>query len=654
VRRLTVDVAVVGAGPAGSAAAFHLARAGLRVALVDRARFPRAKVCGDGLTPCALAEIEALDAMRDLGPLARLDTVTATDLVGGHTWRGAPPSVSERQSWAAVVPRVVLDDALRRAAERAGATLVAGADVRTVVRGRRRSALAALGDGRSGVVATTSDGDLFITADVIVAADGSTGRIARLLAPDRPSRPTGLAVRRYVRLDGPLEPALRIYVPLVAGGVPVCGYGWVFPVGPRLANVGVGCLAGEGRMGAPLRRVFAGFLAALRRVEPWAATAEPDGPLEGGTIRVGARPRDLVIGDALLAGDAGGLANPITGEGIGPALRSGRAAAAAIVEHLGAGRALASAYPARLEAELPQPAALADHLGWLAERGGVRARELCELIAGSRLVGRAVRRVAFAELGGTTPASAAHPPPPRPERDARSGPERLARRWTRAARVLAHRHPLLARLLEAVRGEAAAAADAAFDGCLEQVRHAGRRRAGRRAGEDTTHTDHDAQGAGRGPAPSLRGGARGLPSAARSRTSTGHRGGEDAAADARGGRRFRSSGGLGIPLAHLALTALLVDDLERAVGPVPPRRADRGPRPSDRGRWAADAVTLAAIDVLVAETFRALAALPAAEASIFAERALALSERRLRREVACPRTRVRAAPRKDLDAVAAR
>ena len=297
----------MGAGPAGAVAALaaRRARPTASVLLCDRADFPRDKVCGDAVAP------HALDVLRELGVPDLLADVPATSRLvlrspAGRCVGGPSPRADH------VVRRTVLDARLVEAAVAAGAVLAR----------RRVRSLEARGDHVAVDGGTASGG---LEATVVVGADGASGVCRRLSGARRaPRTHTAVALRGYGPLrpghggadDGP--PALVIR--MSSSGWPA--YAWLFPLGDGTANVGYGALAGRtgGRaaMTARLREMVPEV-----RADPATLRAAPL-PLSPG------RPR-LPAGRVLLAGDAAGLVNPLTGEGIYYAVESGRLAGEAAV-----------------------------------------------------------------------------------------------------------------------------------------------------------------------------------------------------------------------------------------------------------------------------------------------------------------------------------
>lgn len=311
------DVAVVGAGPAGSVTAYHLARAGARVLLVDKARFPRDKPCGGGLTGRALRELPfAVGAVVE-------DVATRVILRaryrGGYERHSAEPLVAMTQ-------RIRLDAFLLAQARRAGAEVRAGARV---------------GDVRAGgdAVSLELDGDR-VRADALVGADGANGVTARA---------TGLGgdVVHGVALEGnvrygvahPYAFAGRLWLEF---GVVPGGYGWVFPKGDHV-NVGVGGWVVEGpRLRRHLHRLCAAHGLPPDRLEH----------VRGHRLPMRLASSRLSAGRALLVGDAAGLVDPFSGDGLYEAFLSARVAAGAVRDVLDGSADTVEPYAERLRDEL--------------------------------------------------------------------------------------------------------------------------------------------------------------------------------------------------------------------------------------------------------------------------------------------------------------
>jgi menaquinone-9 beta-reductase len=295
---LMLRVAIVGAGPAGSSAACHLARAGCAVTLVDRARFPRDKVCGDWLTPLALDELAR----------AGLDTDALAAVAPAHTTiragvLGAPNGRSSRHALdvpGACVMRRVLDAALHAQALAAGAR----AEQRVVKDCAHDPALAA--------------------CDVVVDARGANA-----------GTPDGVGLRAYWTVDAAtLGESARSTVTLQTSGRFTRGYGWWFPVsadGSNVTfNVGVGLLAADSRPGHHVTDFMRAFVATQPLLRELDARARSRTRPVGYHVGLAAWRTRVADGRVLRIGDAANLADPLTGDGIGNALRSGRLVAAAI------------------------------------------------------------------------------------------------------------------------------------------------------------------------------------------------------------------------------------------------------------------------------------------------------------------------------------
>jgi len=310
-----VDVAVVGAGPAGAAAATTLADGGLRVALVDKAQFPRDKACGDLVGPRALVELGHLGLWRIGGrEVGEMDVIGPTD---GRVRLPAAAGLAYPGRGIAL-PRRAFDSQLHALAREHGAEAVTD----------RVSGLSA---GRHGLIDLTLQSGGTLSTHVVVGADGATSAVATATGLlDAHRARWGFALRTYVA-EGDHRPERPTVVMTAEAGRLLPGYGWVFPLPDGQLNVGVGLALGGDRrraratadlLPATLRR-----LADLGLVDP---RAEGHDRL-GGWIRMGLLGCRPALGRVLLVGDAAGLVNPLQGEGIAEALASGRQAAQAIL-----------------------------------------------------------------------------------------------------------------------------------------------------------------------------------------------------------------------------------------------------------------------------------------------------------------------------------
>ncbi|MDX1545937.1 MAG: geranylgeranyl reductase family protein [Rhodothermales bacterium] len=318
------DAVIAGAGPGGATAAAFMAEAGLRVLLVDKARFPRDKVCGDAISG------KSVDVLRQLGLTRPLIDAGAQDAWGitfgapsGEAAsipftrdldRAVPPTFVCRRD---VFDQVVLDRALAAGAELWDGTAVAG--------------LLRDGDRITGV-RLTAPGDApkssnrRLESPLVIGADGAYSAVVRGLGlPQLAPRYYAAAVRAYYEGVTGFEDRPFMEIHFVDEALP--GYFWIFPLGGGRANVGVGMLSHAlKRSGKRLKALldvcvrherFAGRFAHARRV----------GPVKGWGLPLGSRPRPMAGAGWLLLGDAASLIDPFTGEGIGNAMVGGREAA---------------------------------------------------------------------------------------------------------------------------------------------------------------------------------------------------------------------------------------------------------------------------------------------------------------------------------------
>ncbi|MEV4544904.1 geranylgeranyl reductase family protein [Micromonospora echinaurantiaca] len=289
------DLAVVGGGPAGLSAAYVAARAGVRTVVVERAAHPRYKTCGGGLIGTSLA---AVADRIEVPAHDRVDRVTFTrDGRRGFTRRHGGPLVT-------MVRREEFDDRLRAAAVDAGAEV------------RQRVAVRAVEQDPDGVRLRLADGDT-VHARTVIGADGSSGVTARHVGVDYRQVDLGLEVE----LPVPPEEQARWRGRVLLDWGPLAGsYAWVFPKGDRL-TVGVIAGRGEGERTREYLRRFVGRLG-LTDVPP-----EHD---SGHLTRCRTEDSPLRRGRVLVVGDAAGLLEPWSREGISYALRSGELAGAAV------------------------------------------------------------------------------------------------------------------------------------------------------------------------------------------------------------------------------------------------------------------------------------------------------------------------------------
>ncbi|MEO8154542.1 MAG: geranylgeranyl reductase family protein [Rhizobacter sp.] len=320
------DVLVIGAGPAGSAAATLLAKAGLDVVLIDQRSFPREKVCGDGLIP---------DAHAALDRLGLLDEVMTRAQAAGHVAcigpRGGRVDVPGRL---AVLPRRELDDIICRGAVLAGARMHApvqfdepllNAEGR-VCGARVSHAAAATRERRE------------IHAGWVVLASGAVPQALMAAGVCERQTPNGVALRAYVKNDAMAGRIKALEVVWHRKLRP--GYGWIFPCRDGVFNIGVGVVdshakGASGRhlmQDVNLRQVFDNFCEFYEPARELMAGGVTQGNLKGAPLRFTLKGARFSRPGLLVTGEAAGSTYSFTGEGIGKALETGMLAAQAVLQ----------------------------------------------------------------------------------------------------------------------------------------------------------------------------------------------------------------------------------------------------------------------------------------------------------------------------------
>ncbi|HEY2949242.1 MAG TPA: geranylgeranyl reductase family protein [Micromonosporaceae bacterium] len=325
------DVVVVGAGPGGSATAYHLARHAVRVLLLEKSTFPREKVCGDGLTPRAVKQLlkMGVDTSQDAGWLHN----KGLRVIGGGVrleldW----PELASFPGYGLVRTRLDFDDLLAKRATEAGAVLRTGVNVTGPVLD---------GGGRVvGVVAETDDGPARFDAPLVIAADGVSGRLPLAMGlAKREDRPLGVAVRQYYKSparhdDDYLESWLELRSRSGADAL-LPGYGWIFGLGDGRVNVGLGVLNSSTAFGKTnYRAMLADWLSTTPAEWAMNDPANADGKVLGAALPMGFNRVPHYTRGLMLVGDTGGMVNPFNGEGIAYAMESGELAAEFVVQAL--------------------------------------------------------------------------------------------------------------------------------------------------------------------------------------------------------------------------------------------------------------------------------------------------------------------------------
>jgi menaquinone-9 beta-reductase len=339
-------VVVVGAGPAGTAAAITLARGGAEVVVIDKATFPRDKCCGDGLTTGALRRLEHLGLDPATMPSWQVVDDVIVRSVSGRVQTFPLPR--GRGTYAAVVRRTELDAALVDVARAAGAEVREGVGVAGVAR------------VDAAVRVSTDDGDV-LDADYVIAADGVWSAVRKLTGAGDEEGYLGEwhAFRQYRKAT--TAESRDLWVLFEEDLRP--GYAWSFPLADDIVNVGIGILRKPGEPTKDLGRRFRDVLDRSQFRDVIGESAE-ESPAKAWPIpaRVEKTALDALDGRVLFVGDAARATDPMTGEGIGQALETGEYAAMAI---------LASADPAARYRDVVARGLARDNrmAGWLSRNG---------------------------------------------------------------------------------------------------------------------------------------------------------------------------------------------------------------------------------------------------------------------------------------------
>jgi geranylgeranyl reductase family protein len=348
------DVIVVGAGPSGATAAYYLAQAGINVLLIEKSRFPRDKVCGDGLTPRAVKSLVAMgvDVSEEAGWLRNKGLRV---IGGGMRLELDWPELSNYPGYGLVRTRASLDEQLARRAQAAGAKLLEGTTVtgpvlddsgrivgvETTAEPEEKSKPRSKSDN----AAERGHGDRQVyRARVVVAADGNSSRLSVAMGlRKRDDRPMGVAVRTYYTSPRHKDDYLESWLDLWDGDRLLPGYGWIFGMGDGTSNVGLGLLNTSDAFGkTDYRELLKRWLRSMP--EEWGYTEENrTEPVRGAALPMGFNRTPHYHQGLLLAGDAAGMVNPFNGEGIAYAMESG--------EILARVTAQALARPTRAETE---------------------------------------------------------------------------------------------------------------------------------------------------------------------------------------------------------------------------------------------------------------------------------------------------------------
>lgn len=312
------DAVIVGAGPSGSTTAHYLAKEGFNVLLLDKFNFPRDKTCGDGLTP------RALQILDDMGILDTVNQVgyrsNKLELIApkGHTASALLPKKEHLSDYLLVVPRLILDNIILERALTSGANFQA--PVRVTGIEQEGNTMLVQGEQR--------DKAITFRARMVIHATGANTKLLLNTGLLKKMPQMVLTARTYYNgITSTVDAAQCRF-----DNVPLPGYGWIFPVSDTSVNVGIGLFRGGLASRWMPKTAHAAFNTFIQSppLQKLLKGARQAGPIKGFPIRVDFA-RSPTFGErTMIVGEAAGLVNPVTGEGIDYGLESGKMAA----EHL--------------------------------------------------------------------------------------------------------------------------------------------------------------------------------------------------------------------------------------------------------------------------------------------------------------------------------
>ncbi|HEY7584659.1 MAG TPA: geranylgeranyl reductase family protein [Acidimicrobiia bacterium] len=337
------SVLVVGGGPAGSAAAYWLARSGHQVTLVEKKEYPRDKTCGDGLTPRAIYWLEQMGfdfEVPEFHRITGLRSYAGQDLYLEMSW----PEHSKYPNWGGVIRRRDLDAQVAALARKQGAEVL-----------EKTEALPQVENGQLKAVDLVHEGETrTVEPAFVIIADGSMNRFGRELGTvRRKDYPMGMAARGYYSSPRSQDPFLESQLDMRdENGDNMPGYGWVFPLGDGTVNVGVGLLSTSKRWkGVNTSKMMADYVRIAPDYWELSEASKLTDPV-GGKLTMSFSRSPSIGRNWLTIGDAAGAINPWNGEGISYAYETGEIAARYISEAMATGDPeVLAGYGRELEAE---------------------------------------------------------------------------------------------------------------------------------------------------------------------------------------------------------------------------------------------------------------------------------------------------------------
>ncbi|MBC7874802.1 MAG: geranylgeranyl reductase family protein [Ferruginibacter sp.] len=320
VQKYDCDVLIAGGGPAGSGLAFHLAKQGYKVIVADAETFPRDKVCGDGVSPIALAELDSM-GITQTRKFARSNEVKEVGLFIKNDKVFVPLSKPDHLPFhARIIPRIELDHWICEAAKKAGAVYLESARV-VGFEILPNVAVAELKRGQT---------SFKVKAKILVGADGSSSTISRQLNGRKPCDEFQLLGLRsyYENVNGPTN---RVDIYFTEESFP--GIFWMFPKGPNGANIGM-AMVSKTLPSKPshVKEMLKQHIQSNKYIRERIGNGEMVGKIQGWPITFYNK-KSIITGHRIaLVGDAAGLINPLSGDGIQYALLSARWASETIME----------------------------------------------------------------------------------------------------------------------------------------------------------------------------------------------------------------------------------------------------------------------------------------------------------------------------------